>query len=128
MTKEVWIAIAQIVIPSIVAVLIALWQVRMMRALATPGQPRPKTIRNIAGQIRHFMNVYGYKVICIGLPVYIIKGQLTDEAPLTKWSIGVIVVNLFFLSFYLSAWYTTVVARVVLDSIKPLNSTVKSSE
>lgn len=41
MNKETWIIIAQITIPATVALVIGIWQIRVMRALATPPQPRP---------------------------------------------------------------------------------------
>jgi hypothetical protein len=45
---------------------------------------------------------------------------------LSKWSVGVIIANVFFLNFFLSAWYTIHVARVLLDATKTESSSTAS--
>ncbi|HYX72521.1 MAG TPA: hypothetical protein VE732_07105, partial [Nitrososphaera sp.] len=94
--ESIWKTLAPIIIPSIIALLCAYWQVRVMRAVANPALNQQKPERNTIRKLTRFVKEFWTLLVQIAVFSVALLLELLNPSPLTRLSV-------FMIAFYLAA-------------------------
>ncbi len=121
MNAEIWIIIAQIAIPSIIALLAAgissQMQIRAMRQIANPTLNQPKL--RIADAVQLFQKIKPFIFPTVGFiaTLYSLSDKLLSDEPLTRISVFFIAFYTAMLILYVSLGLTTFLVFKILKQL-----------
>jgi hypothetical protein len=110
-----WMPIAQIAIPSIIAVLIGLWQVKTMRAIANPIETPQKPASTVAASVKRVIKANWLSFTVYLLPFFGLIFSILSFP--TKASIFGLIVN----SLLISNNLTVIVLREHIWALREYN-------
>ena len=110
MNYDAWVLIAQIAIPSLIALLAAYWQIRVAKAIANPKEKRPFFQTRFGKFLKEWGIVILFVTGCLNSISSVIFEMNTTE-PITRYTIFRIAFHLSSTVFFLSGIATTLIYK-----------------